>query len=189
MRQESKLSFVKKVSCLSNYKNICKTVAKKHNFWMCYQLLKDSNLLIPTVSYSPKFTSQPLLSEDDCIKDAFVSLIPHIFLDSEIKHFSWLQSQSSIIHRGSFLLTKYDVVMPLFGKVIDILCYLSTIVLYVQEYVGVSFNCHYNAYLIQSHGHFKALNFDTIIDYRPISVHSSFDTSCADLYALMPYYY
>ena len=135
MRQESKLSFVKKVSRLSNYKNIYETVAKKHNFWMCYQLQKDLNLLTPAVLYSPRFTSQPLLSEDDCIRDTFVSLIPQISMESEIKHFTWMNSQSSTIHRGSFLLTEYDVVIPRFGKVIDILCYLSSTIFYVQEYV------------------------------------------------------
>ena len=178
--------FCEKVSRLSNYKNICKTVAKKPNLWMCYQLLKDSNLLTPTVSYSPKFTSQPLVSEDGCIQDAFITLIPHIPLDSEIKHLSWLQSQSSAIHKGSFLLTNYDVVMP---RSLIFCAIISTTVLYVQEYSCISFNSHYNAYLIQSHGHFKALNFDTIADNRPISVHSSFATSSGDLYALMPYYY
>ena len=47
MRQEAKLSFVQKVARLSNYKNVCKTVAKKHNFWMCYQFLKHPNFLHP----------------------------------------------------------------------------------------------------------------------------------------------
>ena len=32
MRQESKLSFVKRISRQSNFKNICKTVAKKTPF-------------------------------------------------------------------------------------------------------------------------------------------------------------
>ena len=36
MRQESKLSFIKQASRQSNFKNVCKTVAKKNQFWMCY---------------------------------------------------------------------------------------------------------------------------------------------------------
>ena len=53
MRHESKLSFVERVSHLSNHENVCKTVAK-HQFWMCYLLLEDEHLLSPTVDFSPK---------------------------------------------------------------------------------------------------------------------------------------
>ena len=38
MRQESKLGFVKRVSRRGNYKNVYKTVAKKHQFWLCHQI-------------------------------------------------------------------------------------------------------------------------------------------------------
>ena len=105
MRQESKLNFVKKVSRLSNYKNICKTVVKKHNFWMCYQFNKNPYLLTPSVSYSPKYTSQPLVSEDDCIQEEFLRLIPNLSLESEIKHYNWIKFQSSILHKGTFCLS------------------------------------------------------------------------------------
>ena len=47
MRQESKLSFIKRVSRKSNFKNVCKTAAKKHQFWLCHQIqvywLRSSN--------------------------------------------------------------------------------------------------------------------------------------------------
>ena len=81
MRHESKLSFVKKVSRLSNYKNICKTVAKKHNFWMCYQIHKDPHLLTPPVLYSPKYESHPLLAESESIQAEFLKLIPSMTLE------------------------------------------------------------------------------------------------------------
>lgn len=82
MRQESKLSFVKRVSRQSNYKNICKTVAKKHQFWMCYQLLKDKRILTPSITSSPRVKSSILQNEDESIKTEFVRLIPSICLDS-----------------------------------------------------------------------------------------------------------
>ena len=188
MRQESKLNFVKKVSRLSNYKNMCKTVVKKHNFWMCYQFNKNPHLLIPSVSYSPKYTSQPLLSEDDCIQEEFLRLIPILSLESEIKHYNWIKFQSSTLHKGTFLLIKYDVNIPVFGKILYFLGYSSTILLYVQKYVSDLFCSHYSAFLIKTHGEFRILNMDTILDYRPITVQSSC-VSSGDLYALMPYYF
>ena len=86
------------------------------------------------------------------------------------------------------MLVEYDVESPVFGKVIDILCYISTILLYVQEYIGVVFCSYFNAFLVRSHGKFNILNMDTIPDHRPLTVRSSFASS-GDLYALMPYYY
>ena len=38
MRQESKLSFVKRVSKCGNYKNVPQTVAKKHQLWQWYKI-------------------------------------------------------------------------------------------------------------------------------------------------------
>ena len=38
MPQESKLSFVKRVSKRGNYKNVPQTVAKKHQLWYCYKI-------------------------------------------------------------------------------------------------------------------------------------------------------
>ena len=49
MRQESKLSFTKRVSYLSNYKYVCKTVAIRHQFWLCHKVISDPKLLTPSV--------------------------------------------------------------------------------------------------------------------------------------------
>ena len=38
MRYEAKLSLFKKASHLGNFKNIAKTLAKRHQQWMCYHL-------------------------------------------------------------------------------------------------------------------------------------------------------
>ena len=144
MRHEAKLSFMKKVSRLSNYKNICKTVAKKHNYWMCYQFHRDPHLLTPPVSFSPKYESHLLLAEDESIQAEFLKLIPGMTLEEEIKHLNWVTIQSSTLRKGSFVLIEYDVESPLFGKVEIILNFYTTVLLYVQEYVGVLYHTHYN---------------------------------------------
>ena len=102
---------------------------------MCYQLNKNPYLLNPSVSYSPKYTSQPLVSEDDCIQEEFLCLIPNVSLESEIEHYNWIKFQSSTLHKGTFLLIKYDIDSPVFGKILHFLGYSSTIILFVQEYV------------------------------------------------------
>lgn len=189
MRQESKLNFVKKVSHQSNYKNICRTVARKHQFWMCYQFQSNPHILMPQLSFSPKFKSNPLIDEDTCIKDEFIRLIPGLSEDSEIKHFDWVEVQSSILRKGSFLMIQYDIDQPTFCKVADILCYDSTVILYVQKFLGEVFISHYNAFCIRSNGDFCVLDILALQDYRPIVVRSSFFPCDRELYALLPYYY
>ena len=185
MRQEAKLSFVKRVSCQSNYKNVCKTVAKKHQFWMCYQLLKEPHILTPSATLSPKYTSSPLIAEDACIKTEFLRIIPSLSMESDIKHPQWVRIQNSILCKDAYVMITFDIDRPLFGRVIDILCFDSTIVLvYVQVYVGELFFSHYNAFLIRS-----VLNVLTLQDHRPIVVKSSFSSTVRELYAFLPYYY
>ena len=162
MRQEAKLSFLKRVSCQSNYKNICKTVAKKHQLWMCYQLLKDQHVLTPSVMSSPRVKSSTLQNEDECMKMEFVRLIPNISLNSEIE---WINVQSSVLRKGVFVMLEYSVETPVFGLRVDILCFKMTIVLYVQRYVGEFF-----IPTLKSHGAFAVVNLWSLQDYRPVII-------------------
>ncbi len=140
MRQESKLSFIKRVSRQSNYKNICKTVAKKHQFWICYQLIKDQRVLTPPITSSPRVTCNILLNEDESIKAEFFRLIPSISVESEIKHVEWLTVQSSTLRKGTFVMLEYNDETPVFGLVGDILCFEATVLLHVQKYIGAFLN-------------------------------------------------
>ena len=190
MRYESKLSFVKRVSHQSNFKNVCKTIAKKHQLWMCYQLLKEPHLLTPSLTFSPKFKSSPLISEDACVQSECFRLIPSLPLDYEITHPEWVRIQSSMLRHGTYIMTMFDIDRPLFGRIIDIIRVEdSTVIVYVQVYVGELFISHYNAFLIKPTGEFSVFNMCTLHDYRPVTVKSSFVQSDRELYVLLPYYY
>lgn len=52
MRQEAKLSFIKRASHSGNYKNVPKTVARRHQFWLCYQIPLCSPLSLKLVQNS-----------------------------------------------------------------------------------------------------------------------------------------
>ena len=64
MRQESKLSFVKRVSKRGNYKNVPQTVAKKHQLWQCYKMQVEKSYLHSTYECSSKKTQCQLQAED-----------------------------------------------------------------------------------------------------------------------------
>lgn len=189
MRHEAKLSFVKRVSHQSNFKNICKTVAMKHQFWMCYQHQTNPHIFLAHTSFSPKCKVCHLYSEDNCVQNEFIRVIPSISMDSEIKHFEWVQVQNSHLQKGSFIMLKFDIDRPTFCKVVDILCFESTLLIYGQMYVGEVFNSHYNAFCIKSNGEFTVFDLLTLHDYRHISVKLSFVPYDKELYAMLPYYY
>ena len=159
MRHESKLSFVKRVSRLSNHKNVCKTVAKKHQFWMCYLLLKDEHLLSPSVDFSPKTRSCAFVSEDPCVQAECQRIIPNLSIEVEIHHPDWVKVQSSVLREGVFVLLNFDTDTPVFGKICDLLNIDSTVIMYVQKYFGDVFISHYNSFLIKPTGEFLLLAF------------------------------
>ena len=68
MRQESKLSFIKRVSRQSNFKNVCKTAARKHQFWFCSKLVSLPHLLLPYLEKSPKGYTTCLENELDYVQ-------------------------------------------------------------------------------------------------------------------------
>ena len=52
MRHEVKLNFFKQASCISKFKNIPQSVARRHERWQCYQLAKCDVLNTP-LEYGP----------------------------------------------------------------------------------------------------------------------------------------
>ena len=104
MRQEAKLSFVKRVSRLSNHKNTCKTVAKKHQFWLCHQLQSAGGLLTPILEKSSKVNVCSLREEDVFVQNEVLKVMPDIILDTQIEHPKWVTLQSSKFCNGVFVL-------------------------------------------------------------------------------------
>lgn len=187
MRQESTLSFVKTVSKRSNYKNVCKTVAKKHQFWLCHQIQSDPHLLIRKFEISKKFLSCSLNKEDDYVQREILRLIPGVPLDSCVQHPNWLDLQSSHLCKGVYVMLKYDLVRPTFGKLFDIACIEHTAILCVQEYYGHVFNSHYNAFEIATRGTILAVSVDTLDDHRPLSARQTFVSSDTSTFISLPY--
>ena len=81
----------------------------------------------------------------------------------------WLiiEIQSSLLPEGTFMLLEYDTATPLFGLIMDILCFDAIVLLYVQKYVSEVFDSHFNAFIIKSTGEFIVLNLSNISDHCP----------------------
>ena len=136
MRQESKLNFVKRVSRRSNYKNVCKTVAKKHQFWLCHQIQSNPHLLMPKFEMSKKVLTCSLSEEDEYVQHELLRLSPNLPVGSLVHHPSWTGVQNSHLCRGVYVLLEHDLIKPTFGKIHDIVCVKHTVVLCMQKYYG-----------------------------------------------------
>ena len=187
MRQEAKLGFVKKVSRLSNFKNICKTVAKKHQFWVCYQLQSANGLLTPTLDKSSKIQVTSLKEEDLYVQNEILRHIPNATLETQVEHLKWVTLQSSKFCNGVFVMLKNDTMTPLFGKVFDIVIVCEKILLCVQQYHGSLFQAHYNSFEISTRGTTSAVFVDQLDGYRPLHSTRTFVTSDTSLYITLPY--
>ena len=105
MRQEAKLSFVKRVSRSGNYKNVAKTVARRHQFWMCYQMQLNPSMLTPQLEVSPKQTSSPVSCEDLYVQQEIELVSPNV---SDVLHPDWVNIQSSHFCKGLYITLRYD---------------------------------------------------------------------------------
>ena len=115
-------------------------------------VIRFSQIHICKFESNPKVLTCPLSNEENYIQNELTRLIPHLLLDSVIGHPNWVQLQSSRLCKEVYVLLHYDLVKPVFGKLIDIVAVEQTVVLCVQEYYGHVFHAHYNTYEINTHG-------------------------------------
>ena len=189
MRQESKLSFAKRVSYLSNYKNVCKTVATRHQFWLCHKVISDPKLLTPSVEMSPIHESICLTAEAEYVRNEITQLLPQLDPSSIMKHPKWVKMQNSTFKIGYYILLQHDLYNPLFGKVIDIVTYDSVVIICFENYHSTVFYSHYNSFVIVGQGTFSALDVSKLFDHRPLYSRYSFSPSDKSLYISLPYIY
>lgn len=76
MRQESKLSFIKRCSKRSNFKNVAQTAAKKHQLWQCYKMHVGLSFLHTNIEESPKSYECDLEAEDEHVINEISRLFP-----------------------------------------------------------------------------------------------------------------
>ena len=187
MRQESKLSFIKHVSHQSNFKNVCKTAARKHQFWFCSKLVSLPHLLLSNLEMSPKGHTSCLENELDYVQAEFLCLIPSLTPETTVRHRKWVKLQSSNFVMGVFVHIELDPIHPIFGKVFDIAVIDRTMILSVQDCIGTRFSTHYNSFVIKAKVDVRAVGIHRLLDHRPLHARQNFDRNDKDLYILLPY--
>lgn len=188
MRQESKLSFVKRVSRQGNFKNVPLTVAKKHQLWQCYKLQIEPTYFHNMCEVSPKTKPSLLQSEDEYVIHEVCRLFPSMDTSAEVYHTDWVKFHSTVYRKGVFVLLKYDDVTPEFGKIVDIILVNDTVVFSLEMYVSDCFVTHYSCFSIKCTSSFVALALDCLPFVCPLYSKHSFVKDNA-LYIVLPFSY
>lgn len=146
MRHEAKLRIIKRAARVSNFKNVCQTVAKRHQHLLCFYI--QSKLL-----FSQDIKTGPC-------KQGFISAQPEdvqVLLDElyQLTEESILFTTSYATYNGAtfkpnaFILVSYDVLEPVFGKITAIIkTELEEIIVVFKEYVTEFYDSHYRAFSI-----------------------------------------
>lgn len=186
MQQEAKLSFIKRVSRQSNFKNVCLTAAKKHQFWLCHQMIQ-SDLIIPELEMSTKQQTCTFGEEEDYLQVAFLEVITNLTNDNMVTHPDWVSKNVYQLRKSTFIILQYDFFKPVFGKIVDIAVMDKTVMLCVVEYYGNFLNEHLNSFEVSHYGVIKAVSLDALHDHRPIYPRHSFVNTDRHLYMSLPF--
>ena len=134
MRHEAKLRIIKRAARASNYKNVCQTAEKRHQHLLCYYL-HTNKLLQQSVEIGPCKSPNSIVEESPEI----FSLMQTFGSSNDcmmVSHPAFVKCNGNFIKRNVFILTSFDVLDPVFCKVIDILSSGCGIFLVIRV-------CHY----------------------------------------------
>ena len=179
MRQEAKLSFVKRASQRSNFKNISKSIAKKHQFWLSYKLEFCPNLIAANVELG-KAANVIFGSEPSDLQQAFQSY--NLSNDSIISHHKWVQVQSTMYKIGMFVVLEYNDINAQFGKITDITVSQETIVFQVHVYNTDYFDEHFMSFVMVV---IKYINSSDLFIHDSIFCHKSLEQSTIHIFTLL----
>ena len=188
MRQESKLSFIKRCSKRSNFKNITQTAAKKHQLWQCYKMHTEHTLFHPPIEASPKSYECDMEAEEPHIIDELSRLFPR-GNTTHTKHPDWVKVQSFVYKKGTFVLLKYAFMDPIFVKIIDIVKFNDAVIFSLQVHTSYFFKPHYHCFVHKSSSDLVALSLDALSYRNPLFCKHSFLSGDKNMYISLPFLY
>lgn len=131
--------------------------------------------------------------EPDHIQGKLLKLDHTLNPSTQILRPKWLRLSSSLFKSGVFVLLKFDEVNPEFGKVIEVLVVkasnITTVILSVQLYVSVGFDCHYHAFMIMSTVKYMYTLVENLQHYDVLHVRQSFASDNKQIYISLPHTY
>ena len=169
---EAKHSYFKNVyHCTNNRKNICKTLAKQHQFMM-YLHYSKLNLLVYKYSLGSKVQEVALELVDVEKKEILQRKLA--IEDSDL-----LCEMSSVqpfgrqqYHLGHVLLLDFVEDEYLFGIVDSVFSYNDTFYFYVEKMINKGFQFRFNSFELINSGKMDLYNINKLLDFQPLSIYN-----------------
>ena len=149
MRYEAKLRIMKRAARVSNFKNVCQTVTKRHQHLLCYYIHSKKLLEEPvktgpctqhSISFHPESVQLRLTNQYQLTEESV------LFSSSYVTYHGITYKPNALI------LLSYDHLEPKFGKIITVIKTDSgDIILVLKEFLTLYYDNHYRAFCISEH--------------------------------------
>ena len=141
MRNEAKLRIIKRAAQVSNFKNVCQTVAKRHQQLLC--LYVHSNLLSNLQSMQTGPCKQYLVSTQPMDIQLLLKEQYQCAEESTPTCTTYATFNGTTFKPDACVLLSYDELDPIFGKIITI---MKMIV--VRRFLSKFYDSHFRAFCI-----------------------------------------
>ena len=146
MRYESKLRILKRASRHGNFKNICKTISKKHQHLLCYYLNNGKPFLQRDIEIGPIQSSVKVCAHIEFYE--FISKTISVSIEEDLQHPKFIKFENMLLKSGAFVFIGADMLYPQFCKIVELIVFRSSFYLRLQKCQTEHFDEHYHSYSI-----------------------------------------
>lgn len=144
MRHEAKLRILKRAARVSNFKNVCQTVAKRHQHLLCIHM---HNMLSNGLARPPETGPLKLLNLTETTASALKQ--SNAISENSICYSTTFVNYNGITYKpNAFILQSSDPLHPVFLKIITIIKCDSEVYLELTVFNTEDYDSHYHAYCL-----------------------------------------
>ena len=173
MRMEAKLRICKRIARFGNFKNVCLSVARSHQRWMCLQLQSKTFLKSPP-EYGGRLLTRTIQEEDSNVSAILTQILctlptssPHV-----ICHPTWVKIQNAEFKKGAIVLAGFAAQVPLFGKIIDFCVIGDAAWIIYEQFKTNYFDLHYHSFCVTHTTSLGYISFSQLAYPYPLHVYS-----------------
>ena len=179
MRYEAKHDYFCKVAdTVRNFKNICKTVAKRHQITQMYHMNTEKPLEVLEVGPGSSTSLANLTA--GCV-ELLIGRLPHVDLLSEVFDVTWVRICGSIYKLLQVMC--YDVnEVPLFGQIQHLVVFKNKVYFVLKVLQTLYLSSYYHAFAVKQEEPCRYIvsTQSELVDYLPLNLLSSLSTNdCA----------
>lgn len=176
MRYEAKHDYFCRVAdTVRNFKNICKTVAKRHQITQMYHMNAEKPLEVFEVG--PGSSTRVAHLGIACAQQV-TDRLPNVDLMSEVTDVKWVNICGSVYHPTQLVCYDMDQ-MPVFGQIYHLLTFESRVYFVLKVFKTLYFSDFHHAYAVKEETpcQFVTTTQSELVDHQPLDLHSSATTN------------